>query len=503
MTKTPPHQRLMKRALIATATIAAMVSIAACSTSTPNAGPTTTAVSKPASTSSSTPAVGQATSCGVNPSSAPVPTAEKYDPVSPDGRIAVSLSGIPSGTIKPGDQPTDVEVTLCNNSPVDYPKVGVVFVLTQCSCSLYPSGLPQGTADRFDPATGRWIPLGHPVITTGADYLDGFSDVQELSKGKQVTLKYRVALGASMTDGKGAVQATVVVPDDLVQIGKADLPFTVSKQSTTPSNAPPARQTVLPFTGLTYPIGVAVDAAGNVYLTDTGNDRVLKLAAGSNEQTVLPFTGLHSPGAIAVDSDENVYITDYVTAATDFKVPNSHVVKLAVGSNDQSVLPFTGLSHVQDVAVDTAGNVYLAGNTDGADTKVVKLTAGSKDPTVLPFTGITSANAVAVDGAGSVYVNDGPNNRVVKLAAGSTEQAVLPLAGLEYPDGVAVDAAGDAYVIDGKNGQVVKFAAGSNDQTAVPSTVLYGPADVAVDGVGNVYVVDNSGFGEVVKLEAG
>src|SRR4029077_14289055 len=103
------------------------------------------------------------------------------------------------------------------------------------------------------------------------------------------------------------------------------------------------------------------------------------------------FTGLHSPGAVAVDSDGNVYITDYVTATTDFNVPNSRVVKLAVGSNDQSVLPFTGLSHVHDVAVDTAGNVYVA------DTKVVKLAAGSNDQTVLPFTGITSANAVAVD----------------------------------------------------------------------------------------------------------
>ena len=68
---------------------------------------------------------------------------------------------------------------------------------------------------------------------------------------------------------------------------------------------------------------------------------------------------------------------------------------------------------------------------------------------------------------------------------------------------MAVGTAGDVYVIDGKNSQVVKFAAGSNDQTAVPSTVLYGPEDVAVDGAGTVYVVDNSGFGQVVKLEAG
>lgn len=501
MTKTPRHQRLMARASMATAATVATISIAACSAGAPNAGPTTTAVSKPAATSSSAPAAGQR--CAVNPSSAPVPAAEKYHPVSPDARIAVSLSGIPSGIVKPGDPPAEVEVTLCNNSPVDYPKVGVVFVLTQCSCAIYPSGLPQGTADRFDPATGHWIPLRHPVITTGADYLGGFSDVQELPKGKQVTFKYRVALDAAMTDGKGAVQATVVVPDDLVQIGKADLPFTVSKQPTTTApNAQAARQTVLPFTGLTYPSAVAVDASGNVYLTDTGNDRVVKLAAGSNEQTVLPFTGLHSPRSVAVDTFGNVYITDYVTAATDFSVPSSQVVKLAAGSNEQTVLPFTGLQSPGGVAVDTAGNVYVADNTRGATSDVVKMAAGSNEQTVLPFTGITSANAVAVDGAGSVYVNDGPNNRVVKLAAGSTDQTVLPLTGLEFPDALAVDATGDVYVIDGKNSQVVKFAGGSNDQTAIPTTVLYGPRDVAVDGAGNVYVVDNSGFGQVVKLAA-
>ena len=319
MTKTPRHQQLMKHALIATATIAATISIAACSTTTP--GPITTAASKPAATSSSTPAAGQASSCEVNPSSAPLPTAEKYEPVPADSRISVALSGIQSGTLKPGDPPTEVELTLCNNSPVDYPKVGVVLVLTQCSCAIYPSGLPKGTADRFDPATSSWIPLGHPVITTGMDYLGGINDVLELPKGKAVTLRYRVALDASMTDGNGAVEATAVIPDPLVQIGKADLAFTVSKESTTPSNAPAPRQTVLPFTGLTYPSRVAVDAAGNVYLTDTGNDRVLKLAAGSNEQTVLPFTGLHSPGAVAVDTDGNVYITDFVTDATIFNVP--------------------------------------------------------------------------------------------------------------------------------------------------------------------------------------
>src|SRR5262249_14641571 len=149
-----------KLALIATTTIAATISLAACSASTPG---------------STTVAAGEAASCVVNPSSAPVPTAEEFRPAPADARISVALSGIPSGTLKPGDPPTEVDVTLCNNSPVDYPAVGVVLVLNRCSCATSPIGLPEGTAERFDPATGTWIKLHHPVITTGADYLGGFT----------------------------------------------------------------------------------------------------------------------------------------------------------------------------------------------------------------------------------------------------------------------------------------------------------------------------------------
>lgn len=297
-------------------------------------------------------------------------------------------------------------MTLCNNSPVDYPRVGVVFVLTQCSCAIYPSGLPRGTADRFDPTTGRWIPLGHPVITTGADYLGGFSDVRELPKGKQVTLKYRVALDASMADGMGAVQATVVVPDDLVQIGRANLPFTVSRQSTTHSKAPAPRPTALPFTGLTDPRSVSVDAIGNVYLADTRNDRVLMLEAGANEQTVLPFSGLESPGSVTVDSAGNVYVTD-----------RNRVVKLAAGSADQTVLPLTGLEDPEGLAVNAAGDLYVI---DGENSQVVKFAAGSNGPTAVPSTLLYGPEDVAVDGVGNVYVVDNSGfGQVVKLGARS------------------------------------------------------------------------------------
>jgi hypothetical protein len=334
-----------------------------------------------------------------------VPTVEKFKAAPADSRISVTMTGVPSGTVKPGDALTDVEVTLCNNSPVDYPKIGVVFVLTRCSCSTSPIGLPQGTAERFDWATGTWSKLDHPVIGTGMDYIVGYTDVQDLPKGKTVTLKYRVGLDASMADGKGGVEATVVIPDALVQIGKADLPFAVSKESKT---TPAPRQEVLPFTGLTNPSGVAVDPAGDVYLADSSNHRVLKLAAGSKDQTVLPFTGLQTPTGVAVDSEGNVYVTDG---------PNNRVVKLVAGSNDQTVLPLAGSHYPDTLAVDTAGNVYVTSYSDGEST-VMKLAAGSNDQTTLPSTILNGPSDVAVDGASNVYVVDSSGfGQVVKLAA--------------------------------------------------------------------------------------
>jgi len=473
MRKALGHQRLKKMAMVAA--VAATIPVAACSSSTPT--PDATTASKAPTTAA---AAGQTAGCEVNPASAPLPTAEPYRSVPAGARISVAMNGIPSGTVKPGDPMTEIDVTLCNNSPVDYPKVGVVFALPRCSCATSPMGLPEATADRFDAATGKWVKLKDPVMGTGMDYLGDFTDVQPVPKGKVVTLKYRFALDASMTDGRGAVEAAAVMPDPLVEIGKAQLPFVVSKESTVPPKRP--EPTVLPFAGLTHPSAVAVSAAGDVYLADGEGGRVLKLAAGATEQTVLPFTGLNGPDGVAVDNAGNVYVTD-----------DTKVLKLAAGANQQTALPFTGLERARAVAVDDAGNVYV---TD--DTKVVKLAAGSNEQSVLPFTDDKWLRSVAVDAAGDVVVN--ADDRVLRLAAGSTEQTVLPVTGIEDAEGLAVDGAGDVYVIDTDNREIVKIAAGSNEQTVVPSPLLYAPHEVAVDGAGNLYVIDARGFGQVLKI---
>jgi DNA-binding beta-propeller fold protein YncE len=53
-----------------------------------------------------------------------------------------------------------------------------------------------------------------------------------------------------------------------------------------------------------------VDRGGNVYVSDFGADRVLKLDAGASNPTVLPFTGLNNPSEVAVDSRGDVYVHD-------------------------------------------------------------------------------------------------------------------------------------------------------------------------------------------------
>lgn len=249
-------------------------------------------------------------------------------------------------------------------------------------------------------------------------------------------------------------------------------------------------QSVLPFNGIDFrlsPGGVALDSAGDVYVTSEGMyGRVVKLTAGSNATTVLPFHGLYQPQGLAVDGAGTVYVADF----------NNRVVSLAAGSNDQKVLPFSGLSYPEGVAVDSQGAVYVA---DRGNSRVVKLAAGSKTQTELPFNGLMNPDGVAVDAAGTVYVADTDNNRIVKLDANSNTQAELPFQNVSVPWGIAVDNSGTVYVTEHDKSDVLKFPAGSNTPTVLPFDGLNTPLAVAVDKERSVYIADR-GNDRVVKL---
>ena len=131
-------------------------------------------------------------------------------------------------------------------------------------------------------------------------------------------------------------------------------------------NQPVGWQIVVAGTGLSGPAGVAVDSSGDVYIADTGNDRVLRetpSGGGFFTQSVV-VTGLSGPTGLAVDDIGNLYISD---------TGNHRVLKETVSGSSytQSIVLNSGLGSPQGLALDALGNIYIA---DATNKVVVKLT---------------------------------------------------------------------------------------------------------------------------------
>jgi sugar lactone lactonase YvrE len=256
------------------------------------------------------------------------------------------------------------------------------------------------------------------------------------------------------------------------------------------------RQVELPFTGLNGPTGVAVDTAGNVYVTDGPNNRVLRLPAATNRMdshfthtnpVELPLN-VQVPSNVAVIAGD-VYVTN-----------NSRVLKLSAGSDAAIELPFV-VQVPTGVAVDNAGDVYVSDRGNG---RVLKLSAWSTTQVEVPFGDDVKEvpGGVAVDNTGNVYAAG--KDSVWKLAVGANTPTRLPFSGLKSPNGVAVDAAGNIFVTDGlddDHNRVLALRGGTTAQVELPFTGLNRPTGVAVDTEENVYVTD-SGNNRVLELPA-
>ena len=236
------------------------------------------------------------------------------------------------------------------------------------------------------------------------------------------------------------------------------------------------------------PRGVAVDGAGNVYVADTLNYTIRKVTATGVVTTLAGIAGFAGsadgtgtaarffvPSGVAVDSAGNVYVAD-TGNHTIRKITAAGVVTTLAGTAGMvGSADGTGadarFSNPSGVAVDSAGNVYVA---DEFNHTIRKVTAGGVVTTLAGTAGMagsadgTGAAArfnlpagVAVDGAGNVYVADSANDTIRKVTAAGVVTTLAGTAGMtgsadgtgaaarfNVPSGVAVDSAGNVYVAD-------------------------------------------------------
>jgi hypothetical protein len=223
--------------------------------------------------------------------------------------------------------------------------------------------------------------------------------------------------------------------------------------------------------------GVAVDAAGDVFVSDAGsNNQVVEIRAGGGAQTTVG-SGLNVPSGVAVDGAGDVFIAD---------VRNNRVVEVPAGCTSATCQTTvgSGLNNPFGVAVDAAGNVFIS---DSGNNRVVKVPAGCTSATCQTTvgSGLNAPFGVAVDGAGDVFIADNGNSRVVEVPAGCTSATCQTMvgSGLSHPTGVAVDAAGSVFIADFSQSSVVEVPAGCTTaacQTTVGSG-LNGPTAVTVE----------------------
>lgn len=311
-----------------------------------------------------------------------------------------------------------------------------------------------------------------PVVS-GSDY--------DITVGSQ---PYGLTLACSVSGGDGTVSGNVT--SIAVSCG----------------NAAPSQKAIAGY--FANPLGVAVDASGNVFVADNGDNSVREIpySGGSYGAAITVGSGFSFPYAIATDTNANVFVAD---AGHD----SIKEIPYSGGSYGASITVASGfLTPTQvlegefcptGVAVAPSGTVFAVCNSDLDE---IPVNGGSYGTPITVASGV-GFRAVALDANGNVFVADADANAVFEIPSnGSGYGAPIPLgSGFNYPDGVSLDASGDVFVSDSANRALkeIPFSGGSygapitvasglgNNPTGAP---LLGIAGLAVDTNSNVFVAD-------------
>ncbi len=217
---------------------------------------------------------------------------------------------------------------------------------------------------------------------------------------------------------------------------------------------------------LLEPQGLAFDAAGNLYIADSGNHRIRRVAAD---------------GVITTVAGNGV----------------------AGSTGDGGPAVSASLTTPSAVLIDPSGNLVIA---DAGDNRVRRVTPAGIISTFVSPGLLKDPTALAMDGSGNLFIADAGNNVVREISPLGVLSGIIGLGlGLNFPDGVAVDVSGSLFISDSGNHRIVRLTSffigtfagngiggfsGDGSQAAFAS--FYYPNDVAVDSSGNIYVADSA-----------
>ncbi len=256
-----------------------------------------------------------------------------------------------------------------------------------------------------------------------------------------------------------------------------------------------------------FPSGIALDGAGNLYVADNLNNRIQKFTTIGGYVTQwgnsAPTTGggngqFNSPYGVAVDSLGNVYVVDTGNNRIQYFDPSGNYLGQwgTTGSGPgQFSTPY-------GVAVNSSGIVYVGDNND----RIQEFTTiggyitqwGTYGSGTSQF---NTPEGLALDSSGNVYVVDYGNDRIEKFTSTGGFLTTWGSQGgglghFNSPYGIGIDALGTVYVADGNNDFIQMFTSSGLYLTewgyyGTGNGNLSVPYGVAIDALGNIYVSDS------------